>query len=204
MYVFAGWQGIGGRLNVAAREQAATVVFQAEGSLGFALAIGSYNIPGNTDTVADLAVGIPGPGRSQPIWRRTWRGSRVFWRLNAVTRLDATALCLAPPPAPEQSSLANPDLEYGANLGFALAYGDLNGEGAGNVVTTAPFADAPGRSQAGLVGTHFGMIVPLSRSRSLPTPSHRRIKARTSRHNSRLRAGRRSIGQSAQDHFFRG
>lgn len=93
--VFTGRQGIGGRFNVATREQATTVVFQAEGSLGFALAIGNYNIPENADTVADVAVGIPGAGRSQPI-RRAGRGRAVVYfggpTLLSVTTRPRSAL----------------------------------------------------------------------------------------------------------------
>lgn len=64
-YVFAGARGVSpGRIDIAAGDQLTAFVGLGSGWTGFALSIGSYNVEGNADSIADLIIGIPGGVRN--------------------------------------------------------------------------------------------------------------------------------------------
>jgi hypothetical protein len=60
-YVFAGARGFSPRrIDVATGDQLTAYVGLGAAWIGFALSIGSYNVEGNADSVADLIIGSPG------------------------------------------------------------------------------------------------------------------------------------------------
>ena len=149
------------RLDTAAYEHATTIVGFSEAAWGFSLAIGNYNVEGNADLIKDLIIGIPGAGKSRSQNRAGEGGARVLFggsKLLSITARPRLAFSTAP--EPEEISAGDLDLPFGANLGFSVVAGDINGDGSGDLITSAPFADGNGQPQAGQVQIRFGTVIP--------------------------------------------
>jgi FG-GAP repeat len=158
VYVFVGGRGAGpGRRDILAGELLTTSVGGLYAWTGYALAIGSYNVAGNVDRIADLLFASPG-GVRQTGRELGGRGSvhMLFGgeTLGSVTTRPRSPF--NPAPRPEETFLIEAAFEYNADFGFAVATGDLNGDGAGDAIVCGPFAEASGRRQAGAVWIWYG------------------------------------------------
>ena len=160
VHVFTGKTTFGSpRLDTAAYEHATTVVGFSEASWGFSLAIGNYNVEGNADLIKDLIIGVPGAGKSRRENRAGKGGARVLFGGRKLLSITARPrLAFFPAPEPEEISAGDLDLPFGANLGFSVIAGDINGDGSGDLITAAPFADGAGRSQAGQIQVRYGTV----------------------------------------------
>jgi FG-GAP repeat len=162
VYAFAGSRDISPRRFDLAAENPFTAYVSFGGTwTGFGLALGSYNVEGNADAVADVIIGSPG-GVSDPASRGVGRGGVLVLfggrTLGSVTTRPRSPF--NPPPEPEEVGVSSFPLPQNNGFGFAVATGDLNGDGAGDLIVAAPFAEAAGRAQAGQVLIWFGTTRP--------------------------------------------
>ena len=98
------------------------------GLMGFSLASGDVNGDGLSDLIAGA------PGRSAVV---------IFFGATGSTRFGTNALSLQGPPD-------------ALDFGTAVAIGDVNGDGTGDVIVSAPLAQADGRANIGRVFVYFG------------------------------------------------
>ncbi|HKQ05706.1 MAG TPA: hypothetical protein VJ464_11275 [Blastocatellia bacterium] len=162
VYIFAGSRSLSPqRIDLAASVPLTTYVELGGGWTGFGLVLGSYNVAGNADTTADVIIGSPG-GESDPSRHIPGRGS-VAVLFGGRTLGSATTRPRSPfnpPPVPEEVDLFSVRLPASSGFGFAVAAGDINGDGAGDVIVAAPFVEAAGRAQAGQVLIWLGTTRP--------------------------------------------
>ncbi|HJQ24671.1 MAG TPA: hypothetical protein VKA60_12205 [Blastocatellia bacterium] len=161
-YVFAGRGGMTQRrFDAAASEYLTVYIGLGHNWVGFAVGTGSYNVPGNADTVPDLLIGRPS-GVRDALSNLGGNGAVnvVFGgRTLASVRLRPRSP-FNPAPEPEEVAVGNPPFQTNTDFGFAVAAGDLNGDTSGDLVTAMPFATASGRQQAGIVEVRFGTVKP--------------------------------------------
>jgi hypothetical protein len=161
-YVFTGARGISPRrLDIAAGEQLTAYVGFGSTWTGFALSIGSYNAEGNADSIADLIIGSPGGVRNPS--RNVGGTGEVNVLFGGRTLGSATTRPRSPfnpAPEPEDVIIFNPPLQRSVDFGFAVAAGDINGDGSGDLIVAAPFVEAAGRVEAGQVQIRFGTTKP--------------------------------------------
>jgi putative metal-binding protein/FG-GAP repeat protein len=108
---------------------------------GAALAVGDVS----GDGIGDMLIGVPDSAGIS----------------NTRESAGEVALVLGGPSLPLNLPIANAEHTFfgassNANLGFAVAAGDVNADGARDVIMGAPKADAPGQGGAGAVYVFFG------------------------------------------------
>jgi len=115
--------------------------------LGSTVAVGQVNTTGNSDTLADVLVGVPGFDHTG----RTNSGATlVFFGGSNLTFLATRDLSLG------QDDIRVVGQAAGDELGWAIAAADVNNDRGGDLIVGAPFADvsiapAPARTDAGKV-----------------------------------------------------
>jgi hypothetical protein len=161
-YVFAGRAGMTQRrFDSAASEYLTVYIGLGHNWVGFALGTGSYNIPGNADTVPDLLIGRPG-GVRDALSNLGGNGAvNVVFGGRTLTSVRLRPRSpLNPALQPDEVAVGSPPFEGNTDFGFAVAAGDLNGDGSGDLIVAAPFVDVAGRSQAGQVLIWLGTTKP--------------------------------------------
>ncbi|HKQ04856.1 MAG TPA: hypothetical protein VJ464_06975 [Blastocatellia bacterium] len=161
-YVFAGRAGLSQRrFDAAANEYFTVYIGGGHNWVGFAVGAGSYNVPGNADTIPDLLIGSPGGVRDT---LSNLGGNGVVNVVFGGHTLGNTRLRprspFNPAPEPEEVAVGNPPFQTNTDFGFAVAAGDLNGDTSGDLATAMPFGDASGRQRAGVVEVRFGTVKP--------------------------------------------
>lgn len=161
-YVFAGARGFTPqRIDLATGDQLTAYVGLGSAWTGFALSIGRYNVEGNADLIADLIIGAPGGVRDTA--RNIGGGGGVTVLFGGRTLSSVTTRPRSPfNPAPDLEEVAvfSSPLAVSNDFGFAVAAGDINGDGVGDLIVAAPFVEAAGRAQAGQVQIRFGATKP--------------------------------------------
>src|SRR5262249_1061069 len=133
-----------GRIDVSLSTMNLTVYGAAPGDhFGSTVAVGRINTVGNTDTIADVLVGAPGALANKGEISVFYGGAALFFF------------------AARDIAIGQDDLEVtgqaaGDELGWAIATGDIDNNGGGDMVLGAPFADvatgsASSRTDAGKV-----------------------------------------------------
>ncbi|MFP5263373.1 MAG: hypothetical protein ACLGJB_15840 [Blastocatellia bacterium] len=180
------------RLDTAAYEHDTTVVGFSEAAWGFSLAIGNYNVEGNADLIKDLIIGIPGAGKSRSQNRAGEGAAKVLFGGRKLLSITARPrLAFLPAPEPEEIGAGDIDLPYGANFGFSVIAGDINGDGSGDLITAAPFAEGKGQPQAGQIQIRFGTVIPTGGGGDDPTPVT--VKVTSPDGGERLIAGQQAV-----------
>jgi len=148
VYVLAGGTGLNPvppatqrRIDVTLGTMNLTVYGAVAGDhLGSTVAIGRINTQGNTDTVADLLLGAPGAQANKGEVSVFFGNSNLFF---LATRDLA--------PGISQDDLRISGEAAGDELGWAIATGDLDKNGGGDLALGSPFADVAARTDAGKV-----------------------------------------------------
>lgn len=148
VYVLAGGTGLNPvppatqrRIDVTLGTMNLTVYGAAAGDhLGSTVAVGRINTQGNTDTVTDLLLGAPGAQANKGEVSVFFGNSNLFF---LATRDLA--------PGISQDDLRITGEATGDELGWAIATGDLDTNGGGDLALGAPFANVTGRAAAGKV-----------------------------------------------------
>ncbi|HKQ05457.1 MAG TPA: hypothetical protein VJ464_10010 [Blastocatellia bacterium] len=161
-YVFAGRPGLSPRRFDAAANDYLTVYIGLGFSwVGFSVGAGNYNAPGNADTIPDLLIGRPGGVRDTRSNDGGVGGVNVVFGGHTLGSVRIRPRSpLNPPAQPDEVWIGNPPFGLNTDFGFAVAAGDLNGDTSGDLITSAPFAAAAGRQQAGVVEVRFGTVKP--------------------------------------------
>jgi hypothetical protein len=191
VYVLNGKSSIPHRVDTLVAEHTTTSLGAGRFWYGFSVAIGSYNVPGNADITNDLLVGIPGAGRDGKTGNIGFGGAEVLFGgrklLSIKTRPRSPS---NPAPDLEDILIIGKPSSSGDNFGFSIAAGDINGDGAGDLIVAAPFADADGRDQAGQVQIRFGTVTPSSGCGGDPTHPRVTVDLLTPDGGEQLQAGR--------------
>jgi hypothetical protein len=182
VYLFTGTRGIAPRrFDAAAAEQLTTFVGPGHAWAGFSLSIGSYHVQGNADRIPDLIIGSPGGVRDPS--RNVGGIGEVNVLFGGRTLGRATTRPRSPfNPAPELEDVTifNPPLQRSVDFGFAVAAGDINGDGSSDLVIAAPFLTAAGRTEAGQIQIRYGVVKPTGDGDPTPTSVSVRVVSPTS------------------------
>lgn len=177
VYVFAGVRGISlRRLDLAAGDQLTAYVGGGSAWTGFGLALGSYNVAGNADAIADVIIGTPGGVLDPAHHFGGGGGVKVLFgghMLGSATTRPRSPF--NPAPEPEEVDVHSFSLPMNNDFGFAVAAGDLNGDGASDLIVAAPFVEAEGRAQAGQVLIWLGTTKPPGGGDPAPSPTVRLV-----------------------------
>ncbi|MBI3653967.1 MAG: FG-GAP repeat protein [Acidobacteria bacterium] len=144
-YLISGSTTLPTRINVSTTSVNLTIYGEAANDhLGSTVAVGRLNTSGNVDNIAELLVGSPGAQLNKGTVSAFFGGA-------SLTLISARDLALG------QDDLRVIGQAAGDNLGWAIAVADLDNNQGGDLILSAPFADAgsPTRTDAGKVYVLF-------------------------------------------------
>src|SRR4029077_13157320 len=140
---------------------------QAHDNFGAGLASGDFN----GDGFSDLAIGIPGKtidvhitNGGDFLFANSGRVVIIYGSANGLTTTDPT---VHPPQTFDLSVFGLTNIKGGERLGFALAWGDFNGDGVGDLAIGIPGRDVIEGN--GTTVTNAGEVWVLSGSRPVRT-----------------------------------
>jgi hypothetical protein len=131
--------------NDPANQVGVTVLGAPGDQLGTTVVTGVFNPPSFSGSVADVLIGSPG----------------ALSGAGSVSVLIGGSTLLPTPASPafRDNGLSQDDFRFtgtaGMNLGIAIAAGDINHDGAGDLLIGAPFNDVPPPAARGVAGTVF-------------------------------------------------
>jgi hypothetical protein len=140
------------RLDAIQGDQSTTYLSLGTAYIGFSIAVGKYNINQNLGATPDVLLSRPiGPGVVIDLF-----GGQTLLSVSTRPRLFNN-----PAGTPEEAGVGDPLLRFtSAHFGFAMAAGDINGDGAGDIVVSAPYANNRNGQESGVVDIWFGVRPP--------------------------------------------